>query len=104
MIAGHMSGNSTSRYQIKFIFHFLTIIVSWGSRNCSAKNSILTIDNNNLWLEIDVASKSLLCAPPSGRGNVSEPPDYLQNQHLWLKLLAAKLQVVCVCQIFRPAS
>lgn len=32
------------------------------------------------------------------------PLIFLHNQHLWLKLLAAKLQVLCVCQIFRPAS
>lgn len=48
--------------------------------------------------------KEALHGPPTGREEVSEPPDYLQNQHLWLKLLAAKLQVVCLCQIFHPAS
>lgn len=37
---------------------------------------------------------------PGGREEVSEPPDYLRYQHLWLKLLVAKLQVVCVCARF----
>lgn len=42
-------------------------------------------------------------APFSRRQKVSKPPDYLQTRHPQLWLLAAKLQVVCMCQIFHPA-
>lgn len=43
-------------------------------------------------------------APRSRMQKVSKPPDYLQTHHPRLWLLAAKLQVVCVCQIFHPTS
>lgn len=45
---------------------------------------------------------SSCCAPRMQK--VSKPPDYIQTHHPWRWLLAAKLQVGCVCQIFHPTS
>lgn len=43
-------------------------------------------------------------APRSRTQKVCKPPDYLETHHPRLWLLAAKLQVVCTCQIFHPNS
>lgn len=86
-------------------FHLKMSFSAQGLWSCSAKDSILTTDNGYLWLKIDAAAGTACNAllPAAGGGMSLNPLIYLRNQQLWLKLLAAKLQVVCVCQIFRPA-